>query len=786
MRQYKALGQNRFYFAPEWRETTQYLKDDVVRYLQDVYVCIADVTGLSPLDATNWRLIMSAIKHRRAYSPTGNYKSGDVVAYDDGVYVSNTRDVGSVLDLDFVEQKISHTPVFTRASIGTYFDQSGIMRTALSGQFRIDYDPISSEPLGLLVEEQRVNLAIQSENFDLWTKTGVTVELESDTAPDGNETANRIVEDSGDTQHNFSRTASLTLGQTVCFSIFVKAAERSAGRLIIPQVSADAFADFDLITGTIVAGDGAVAVGIIPLQNSFYRIWMTAVAVATGSADHQLILLNEAGALSYVGDTNAGMLAWGAQIEVGAFPSSYIPTTTAAVTRAADSVTLPTTGWYGTGGVISAEFSRFYVGAGHVFDLSDATAANSVSVSGGDELVYEVVTSSASQASITLGAASSRSHAASVAFLEDDFRGALDGDSAIAVTSGALPAVTTLSIGNNAAGTQALNGHIGRILYINENINDSGLQSLSALVPVLNGFEWSRLSINTPYRGEWTSLVVYEADDVVSFEGSFYRAKQQTSSSPKTNYWVRFLEAIGPENVWNPVANYLIGEIVAYQDNIYQALAETQTIPTGPDWEIFSDTIVYRGEWTEGTYQIGDVVDYEGRAYISTAEHVSQSLETDLLKKRWISFNDGLRYRGEWRPRTSYQAGDVIEREGSFIALSDLVSGLAFEDAKFQRYTNTSQEPELTFLIADKILPENATVFADTSLAGFRVSLPPSPISGDFIDIIDVKGTFSTNNLTISGNGNKIVRQDQDFVLDVNNLSVKLVYAGTFLGWLVR
>ena len=61
---------------------------------------------------------------------------------------------------------------FSRASTGTYFDKYGVMRTAAAGVPRIDYDPVTGSCNGLLVEESRTNVLL---NSDTLTNQSVTI-----------------------------------------------------------------------------------------------------------------------------------------------------------------------------------------------------------------------------------------------------------------------------------------------------------------------------------------------------------------------------------------------------------------------------------------------------------------------------------------------------------------------------------------------------------------------------------------------------------------------------------
>jgi hypothetical protein len=76
------------------------------------------------------------------------------------------------LDLRFAETKslndfISSTNLitFTRASNATFIDSNGLIQTATTNTPRFDHNPATGESLGLLIEEQRVNLLLNSETL---------------------------------------------------------------------------------------------------------------------------------------------------------------------------------------------------------------------------------------------------------------------------------------------------------------------------------------------------------------------------------------------------------------------------------------------------------------------------------------------------------------------------------------------------------------------------------------------------------------------------------------------
>jgi len=77
----------------------------------------------------------------------------------------------------------------------------------------------------------------------------------------------------------------------------------------------------------------------------------------------------------------------------------------------------------------------------------------------------------------------------------------------------------------------------------------------------------------------------------------------------------------------------------------------------------------------------------------------------------------------------------------------------------------------------------NDRVFADTTSGAITVTLPASPLTGDQVSVIDLAGTFDTNNLTIARNGNNIMGLAEDLVITQENAGLALVYTGATNGW---
>ena len=71
----------------------------------------------------------------------------------------------------------------------------------------------------------------------------------------------------------------------------------------------------------------------------------------------------------------------------------------------------------------------------------------------------------------------------------------------------------------------------------------------------------------------------------------------------------------------------------------------------------------------------------------------------------------------------------------------------------------------------------------NTTSAGFTVTLPASPSVGDYVQLVDYAGTFATNNITLSPNGNKINGATNNKVLTTNREAVTITYVDSTQGW---
>jgi hypothetical protein len=356
---------------------------------------------------------------------------------------------------------------------------------------RFDYDPTTLEAKGLLIEEQRTNILLYSEQFDnaYWTKNASTVTANAVTAPDGTLTGYKIIADITNANHTVFRSISFTSGTVYTVSCYAKAGEYDYFTLSAGSTATwPARVTFNLISGTVastVAGTGSIQ----NIGNGWYRCSVSATATATAATGVNFAVSSTGSYVAYTGDGTSGIYIWGAQLEAGAFATSYIPTTTAATTRSADIASIDTLSpWYnategtlyGEGSWVGLVASRFAVG------LNNSASASSDFIS----IQTNPTTVTTGRGGVTAGGVTqaamniTNAYTASVlfkaanAYQQDNFEFTVNGATPASDTSGTVPTVDRMQLG--AIGTTTANIWIRRITYTPRRLTDAELQSLTS------------------------------------------------------------------------------------------------------------------------------------------------------------------------------------------------------------------------------------------------------------------------------------------------------------------
>jgi hypothetical protein len=307
----------------------------------------------------------------------------------------------------------------TRATTATRFNSAGLIESVASGIPRLDYYT-SGGTAGcpaLLVEPSGSNLALQSEAFNTtWSRirinafgSGSVANTTGTLDPYGTNLADYLQEDtSASDTHRMNQSIAVVSGTTYSMTCFLKSAERFQVGLYVFQGGVERYTIFNLASGTATATNATG--GIENYGNGWYRCRTTFTATASGTLSPGIYLCDDSGNLAYTGTGTKGLYAFGFQFETGSVATSYIPTTTASVTRNADVINLSgaVSGCIGqTEGTIYAEVDiRTFANAGMIATISDGTASNRVDVyKFTDSKIYFDRISSTQSAATGLGSA---------------------------------------------------------------------------------------------------------------------------------------------------------------------------------------------------------------------------------------------------------------------------------------------------------------------------------------------------------------------------------------------
>lgn len=377
------------------------------------------------------------------------------------------------------------TPTVTRAGTATYVDSTGVIKAAAANTPRLDYDPVTLANNGMWIEAQRTNLILQSNNLTAspWAGTDSTTTLRAGISARGLTDLFEIKEGTAANEHNRFQSVSLAANAAYTLSAHFKKGTRrymvlgASSPTHYPQIKID----LDSRTATEVYGPtnvlDAASITFQEIGDGECRVSGKFTTTVAESWNVKVGLMDSVGgSSSYTGDGVSYGYAGGLQVEPGGYPSSYIDTTTAAVTRNLDDIyaLLGQISGFNPGAMtLVAEWSVPSSGALSSYptfaSINDGTESNRVQLGSGGGVSEGarafVLASGVEQFTSQFGAASANTvYRSAIAATTNDAVAAFNGtfgtvDTAVTMPSG----LNRFTICNTASGGNPLNGHLRRL-----------------------------------------------------------------------------------------------------------------------------------------------------------------------------------------------------------------------------------------------------------------------------------------------------------------------------------
>lgn len=363
------------------------------------------------------------------------------------------------LALDFTSASLDPRITFARlGNTATVTNSSGVIATVNANIPRFDYNPTTLVCHGLLIEESRTNLVLSSNGFTnatYWVTNGTPTVLANQVAsPDGTTNAATIEVSGSSNGHGVYSAAAYAAGTYTASLYFKPVSGNFVMRLGFGVYSST------INMNTLAIANGTNSVGSVQQgPNGFYRFSVTVTTISSTALN-----------IYNIGSNTGKIAIYGAQVEAGAFATSYIPTVASQVTRTADVATMTGTNfsdWYvaGAGGVVGKVLPSTVSGTRPVIQFDDTTSSELIALRGNttNPELY-IVDGGTPQAQIDAGTLSANTdYSLTCWWATNDCKARLNSGTVVTDTSATIPTVTQARLGSD--GTNYLNGHLASISY---------------------------------------------------------------------------------------------------------------------------------------------------------------------------------------------------------------------------------------------------------------------------------------------------------------------------------
>jgi hypothetical protein len=386
---------------------------------------------------------------------------------------------------------------FTRSGNATRVNSEGLIELVSSNVPRLNYPLIDGVVQGcpsLLLEPQRINLLPYSEDFSNaeWIKGSVLTPISGFVSPKGDLSAFKLVEDSSNSIHRIYDIIPISNGVTYTQSIFAKKGERNFLQIMFGgKIDPTDFANFDLENGVITSEVGDVSPKIEYYGNGWYKCSATATSTQTSTEAFYLTIVENGQSSrtqSYQGDGTSGIYIFGAQVEVGSYPTSYIPSLIGSqTTRSAE--TCNNAGDVNTfndsEGVLFAEIAALADDSlNKRISLSDGSTSNRVTIeqySAPNTIVARLSSNNVQQAFLVASNIDKKQYnKIALSYAQNNVNLWVNGLNVGQDTTAAMPMGLSELAFDDGGGAEPFYGNTKQIQYYDSALNDSDLETLTS------------------------------------------------------------------------------------------------------------------------------------------------------------------------------------------------------------------------------------------------------------------------------------------------------------------
>ena len=380
---------------------------------------------------------------------------------------------------------------FTRSGGATRINSQGLIETVADGVSRLNYPLIDGKVVGCpshLLEPQRTNLIQYSEDFtdSSWFFDDATLISNSVISPDGTQNASTLIGNTVNSRHHIASSVGNAFADG-SYTVFAKAKELRYLQITSVNTTQQ-YVNFDLLNGVFVLGSDFSNAKMEDYGNGWYKCTVVSDDEYNG---YYLSLVSELNATwleSWVMPNNTdGLYIWGAQLEQGSYPTSYIKSNGSATTRSAETANNSgdASTFNDSEGVLMAELLWTATSSNIYISIDDNTSNNRILIysNSTDDIKALVGSGGSTQVAFTATNQDPTTFSkVAIKYKENDFALWINGIKLLTDTVGSTPIGLSNCGFRAGGGTTPFNGSAKQIQYYDTALTDSELETLTSWV----------------------------------------------------------------------------------------------------------------------------------------------------------------------------------------------------------------------------------------------------------------------------------------------------------------